>query len=978
MAGQHFISYSRADAADFAQWLHQTLSTGVPPAPVWLDIAGGIRPGDDWDDQLDQALKTCRSLLFVMSADSVDRLSECKSEWDAALRYKKPVIPLLLHGDAEAPYRLRLRQYLDFTTDRDAALGQLRTHFHWMDSPEGQLKELEYRLADARRMARRAGPTETARIENEVAYLTEQIARQGRIVADPAAATEQARQSIESRMQAERQPERPPAPRSRGRFINRPPAEVPGHFQDRYEETKWLASLLRAPDKRLIKVVGRGGVGKTAMVCRLLDQLQHSNLPANIKPLNVDGIVYETAASRQQSLFPKMFRDLCRLLPPDDAKRLEALAKDPYASTTDKMSALLAQLPQGLTILLLDNFEDQLDPKTRRLDDTDLAEALRTVLTAPPHGLKVVLTTRYAPSDLPLVERGRQEILPLNKGLPSPFAENVLRAMDPHNTLGLRDAPDERLAEICQRTRGYPRALEALCGILESDFDTSLEDVLADTEKLLPDHVIDVLVGEAFSRLDATAQQVMQALAIYAPHPVPAVAVDHLLEPYVPGVDSSPILGRLVNMQFARKEGGRYYLHPVDCDYALARVPESAPDGNGNRAAYTQTELRLRAADYFAQTQRPREQWKTLDDLEPAIAEFDMRCRAGDHDQAAYLLLQFAREHLYKWGHYALMLDLGERVRGNLSHPLLRALILMDLGSAHAKMAQIHEAIACEEEALKHAVAFRRPTLQAATLNALGLRHYELGRTAKATELFEQAIAVAQFAGDTNTAAHNNLARCHADLGDFAQAEHHYGVASEDNTPSSQAIHKENTGQLLLDQSRLDEGIGSYREAIRVADDIPLAQVQSWGRWGLARGLVLAGDAPGARRACEEARQFDVPENNHRVLSVLGIACLLDSDPDAARQAFADTMEATDRILVRCADFLSALECKGMALCGLCLCDGAPLDPALEALQAARALNSDPIVIQRVHGMLQAMAPADPDDRLAPARDVANQPPEKD
>jgi hypothetical protein len=48
--------------------------------------------------------------------------------------------------------------------------------------------------------------------------------------------------------------------------------------------------------------------------------------------------------------------------------------------------------------------------------------------------------------------------------------------------------------------------------------------------------------------------------------PVPPVAVDCLLQPYQPAIDAVPVLGRLVNMQFVRREVGRYYLHQVDRD----------------------------------------------------------------------------------------------------------------------------------------------------------------------------------------------------------------------------------------------------------------------------------------------------------------------------------------------------------------------------------------------------------------------------
>ena len=103
-------------------------------------------------------------------------------------------------------------------------------------------------------------------------------------------------------------------------------------------------------------------------------------------------------------------------------------------------------------------------------------------------------------------------------------------------TVGLKTAP-ALLDEARQRTRGYPRALEALFAILSADRYTTLREVLNDAEKFLPEHVVEKLVGEAFNRLDPAAEQIMQALAVYA-RPVPPAAIDYLLQPYLPGVDS--------------------------------------------------------------------------------------------------------------------------------------------------------------------------------------------------------------------------------------------------------------------------------------------------------------------------------------------------------------------------------------------------------------------------------------------------------
>src|SRR4051812_32477160 len=90
----YFVSYSRVDGADFTQRLADELEA-VPPSPkVWVDTRELVPGRADWDDQIVEAIQTCRAVLFVMTGDSVRVGSSCKDEWVAALRYKKPVIPL--------------------------------------------------------------------------------------------------------------------------------------------------------------------------------------------------------------------------------------------------------------------------------------------------------------------------------------------------------------------------------------------------------------------------------------------------------------------------------------------------------------------------------------------------------------------------------------------------------------------------------------------------------------------------------------------------------------------------------------------------------------------------------------------------------------------------------------------------------------------------------------------------------------------
>lgn len=404
-----FVSYSAVDAADFALALANKLVAGPPSYPVWVDKRD-LRPGEDWDEQIVEALRTCRGLLLVMTTDSVSPESVCKQEWVRALKYKKPVIPLLLHPDVELPFRLGSRQFIDFSGDINNGLAQLRDHLAWTNTPAGVLQELRIHLADARRELPRAAPGRQPLIEGEIIELDRRITAQQHLIDNPAAAQQQTTQRIETGLERERQPERPVTAAPRARFVNPPPMTAPTYFQDRERETALVADYLRIPELRMTTVVGRGGVGKTALVCRLLKALEVGRLPDDLGELVVDGIVYLSPVGAHPVNFPNLFEDLCRLLPDDLAQRLRQRYRDPQETPARLMLALLEAFPAGRSVVLLDNVEDVIDAGTGTITDPALDEALRTLLTAPEHGIKVVITIRVAPRDLLLTHPAAEDI----------------------------------------------------------------------------------------------------------------------------------------------------------------------------------------------------------------------------------------------------------------------------------------------------------------------------------------------------------------------------------------------------------------------------------------------------------------------------------------------------------------------------------------------------------------------------------------
>ena len=405
-----FISYSTADGVEFTRRLADELESSDPQIHAWYDKRD-IPPGSEWDEQIVEAIKTCRCMLFVMSEDSTKSGSDCKMEIVFALRYKKPIVPILLNKKAELIFVLGTREWIDFTGDFKTGMPKLRKHLHELDLPEGILRTLKERLGDAEHDLRRATGEEENRIKAEIEELKAQIQAQEKIVANPQAAQELTQKNIETGLERERQPEKPTAAKTTTRFINPPPGIAPHYFQDRLIETKQVVDFLNDDAQRLMTIVGRGGVGKTAMVCRLLKGLESGELPNELGAMKMEGIVYLSETGSHRVNFANIFYDLCKLLPADTVQQLDTVYKNPQANTKSKMQALLEHFPVGRVALLLDNIEPLVDSETLDIRDTELDEALRAFLNGTHSAVNIITTTRVAPRTLNLIQPGRQRVL---------------------------------------------------------------------------------------------------------------------------------------------------------------------------------------------------------------------------------------------------------------------------------------------------------------------------------------------------------------------------------------------------------------------------------------------------------------------------------------------------------------------------------------------------------------------------------------
>ena len=751
-----------------------------------------------------------------------------------------------------------------------------------------------------------------------------------RLVGDSLRDLADTRRRIGSGIRREQVPAEPQPVRA-SKFVNPPPATAPAWFADRQVETGLLAKYVTDPGIRLVTVTGRGGIGKTAMVCRLLKGLEAGRIPdveGDLAKVAAGGIVYLSRNGAHQVEYPTLVADLLRLLPAGESERLQRLYQDPHHNPAEMMLAVLEAFPAGdPVVVLLDNLESVMDAERETLTEQALHQALAAVLTAPAHAVTVIATTRVTPAGLLKIEPARQHRLRLEEGLGSPDAQTVLRALDGDGRLGLRDAPGELLDGLRRHTRGFPRALEAVKAILDGDDTLTPGDLLDRTRHLPEDQVVQVLVGEAYELLDTPAKQVMQALAVY-PAPVSAVGVDFLLRPVSPTTDAAPILARLVRRQLVRFQDRHYHLHPVDREYARSRLP--AGDPGDTAAAFTLAGLQARAGDYYAQIRTPRQSWRTLDDVRPQLAEFELRCATGDYDTAATVLADIDFDYLRVWGHHRTLVELHGRIHGQITDPALNTAHLSSLGLCHFSLGEYERAIDLHTQALAIDRDIGNRQGEGVALANLGSCRSSLGEYERAIDLYTQALAIARDIGDRQGEGTRlgNLGLCRSILGEYERAIDLYtqalAIARDIGDRYGEANALDYLGRAWLASGEARRAVTLLEQAVSTADatgDIePAAEARSW----LARARLQLGDPAAALTAAAAGRELPYPAGEPALRLLEGLALLGLHRAEESVRAFSGALAAAGVLLALADRNVAALQARALALAGLAAVTGDP------------------------------------------------------
>ena len=363
--------------------------------------------------------------------------------------------------------------------------------------------------------------------------------------------------------------------------------------------------------RRLVTVVGPGGIGKTtvalAVAERMIGAYEHGVWLVDLAPLSDPGLVPSAVAT---------------------VLGLEIRTEDP-------LPALVAALRDNRMLLLLDNCEHVIDA----------AAGLAAALLSGTSGVKILATSRE-----PLGVPGERvhRLGPLNSPEPSPgltateaaafpavqlFIERVTAIVE---DFALTDANASLVVAICRRLDGLPLAIEfaaprvEVLGVeaLAARLDDSLRQLGAQRRTAMPRHrTMQAVVDWSYGLLSQDEQRFLRALGIFAGGFTGEAAAAIAMDAATTGTDVIDRLADLVakSLVVADVSGTepRFRLLDTTRAYAIEKLDES---GERERIAHRHAEY---YRDLFERAERevparPPGEWladyaREIDNLRAAL-----------------------------------------------------------------------------------------------------------------------------------------------------------------------------------------------------------------------------------------------------------------------------------------------------------------------------------------------------------------------
>ncbi|MFJ2260662.1 trypsin-like peptidase domain-containing protein [Streptomyces sp. NPDC087844] len=396
-------------------------------------------------------------------------------------------------------------------------------------------------------------------------------------------------------------------------------------FRNRVREANDISQALADDSVGLVSVIGRTGMGKTALAARVLNALRSQHWFHSGPRPHIDGVVFLSTRTSSGISSDEVILKLAQLTGAADLFRTWSTRTVPLHH---RVSSVLEALGDRRVVVLLDNFEDLLDD-TGRLTGGDELGALLTELMLVASPVSFLVTSREQ-VQFPAAVLPRTRCVELRAGLPDDESIRMLRELDSQAEYGLAVSSDEVLRRLATAVHGLPRALQLIAGMLANDPLLTVDDLVA-LDMPAVDESLSELIAETLARLDRPARWVLLALAVVG-RPVAIGAVDFILRPFAPGLDVPSLVRRLVRTQIVSGDRitKRVALHPADRRYLLRQAAEEQQA--------TVDLIHRRAADFYLRTGRATADPQDIEAVRPILFAVEHLLTSGDHHQAAEVL----------------------------------------------------------------------------------------------------------------------------------------------------------------------------------------------------------------------------------------------------------------------------------------------------------------------------------------------------
>ena len=314
-------------------------------------------------------------------------------------------------------------------------------------------------------------------------------------------------------------PQRPEEPPPRPNVVQQPlPGIAAGytpHFVGRRRETQRLLPALREGSLHTLIFTGLGGAGKSTLATRLARKLEA--LGFRLIP------VPSTKESPLRA---------ARLLQACSDAFLDAGLRDAYDTLNDakiavdaRLRFIVSTLNKHRFLLVLDNFEENLDETTRRIIDSELAEFYKHLISYLVGESRVFITTRYLPADAGLPATAHEE--ELGDFPESAFFKFMLYDKKIERRYYANKLPRELLSELHRLLGGTPRFLgqmrEALKTMTADELRDELQNVKLNTnatasvlQRQRDEYCEAIFTARLYSYLSEASRRALSRAAVYS------------------------------------------------------------------------------------------------------------------------------------------------------------------------------------------------------------------------------------------------------------------------------------------------------------------------------------------------------------------------------------------------------------------------------------------------------------------------------